>query len=150
MVIVVAAEHPWADNPNIDLIDLTKTDWVMREPGSGTRMAFEEALTGFGIALSSLRIVMELPSNEAIRAAVEAGMGAAALSASVAAPSIEAGLTYSPKLMLPERSFHVLQHSERYESNAGRALLEVIAGRRRRGKLLKAADSEYRENKIST
>jgi DNA-binding transcriptional LysR family regulator len=40
-------------------------------------MAFEEALTDFGIALSSLRIVIELPSNEAIRAAVEAGMGAA-------------------------------------------------------------------------
>jgi DNA-binding transcriptional LysR family regulator len=100
-------------------------------------MAFEEAITDFGIALSSLRIVMELPSNEALRAAVEAGMGAAALSASVAAPSIEAGLIYSPKLTLPERSFYVLQHSERYRSNAGRALLEMIVGRRRRGKLSK-------------
>ena len=150
MVIVVAAEHPWADNPNISSIDLTKTDWVMREPGSGTRMAFEQAITDFGIALSSLRIVMELPSNEALRAAVEAGMGAAALSASVAAPSIEAGLTYSPKLTLPERSFYVLQHSERYQSNAGRALLEMIAGRRRRGKLSKATGSEYRETKVST
>jgi DNA-binding transcriptional LysR family regulator len=80
---------------------------------------------------------MELPSNEALRAAVEAGMGAAALSASVAAPSIEAGLIYSPKLTLPERSFYVLQHSERYRSNAGRALLEMIVGRRRRGKLSK-------------
>ena len=150
MVIVVAAGHPWADNPNINPLDLTKTDWVMRESGSGTRMAFEEAITDFGIALSSLRIVMELPSNEAIRAAVEAGMGAAALSASVAAPSIEAGLTYSPKLTLPERSFYVLQHSERYQSNAGRALLEMIAGRRRRGKLAKATGSEYRETKVST
>ena len=146
MVIVVAAEHPWADNPNINPIDLTKTDWVMREPGSGTRMAFEEAVTDFGIALSSLRIVMELPSNEALRAAVEAGMGAAALSASVAAPSIEAGLTYSPKLTLPERSFYVLQHSERYQSNAGRALLEMIAGRRRRGKLSKATGSRVSRN----
>src|SRR5262249_28376303 len=109
-----------------------------------------EALTDFGIALNSLRIVMELPSNEAIRAAVEAGIGAAALSASVAAPSIEAGLTYSPKLVLPERSFYVLQHSERYQSNAGRALLEMIAGRHRRGKLSKAADSVHRETKAST
>src|SRR5262249_49080858 len=142
------AAYPWAVNPKIKPIDLTKTDWVMRDSGSGTRMACEEALTDFGIALSSLRIVMELPSNEAIRAAVEAGMGAAALSASVAAPSIEAGLTYSPKLMLPERSFYVLQHRERYQSNAGRALLEMIAGRRRRGKRSKAADSEHRETKV--
>jgi DNA-binding transcriptional LysR family regulator len=150
MVIVVGAAHPWADNPNINPIDLTKTDWVMREPGSGTRMAFEEAMTDFGIALSSLRIVMELPSNEAIRAAVEAGIGAAALSASVAAPSIEAGLTYSPKITLPERSFYVLRHSERYQSNAGRALLEMIAGRHRRGKPAKATGSEDRETKVST
>ena len=150
MVIVVGAEHPWADNPNIYPTDLTKVDWVMREPGSGTRMAFEEALTDFGIALSSLRIVMELPSNEAIRAAVEAEMGAAALSASVAAPSIEAGLIYSAKLKLPERSFYVLQHRERYQSNASRALLEMIAGRRRRGKRSKATGREYRETKVST
>jgi hypothetical protein len=77
-------------------------------------------------------------------------MGAAALSASVAAPSIEAGLTCSPKLTLPERSFYVLQHCERYQSNVGRALLEIIAGRRRRGKLSKATGSEYRETKVST
>jgi DNA-binding transcriptional LysR family regulator len=77
-------------------------------------------------------------------------MGAAALSASVAAPSIEAGLTYSPKLALPERSFYVLQHSERYHSNAARALLEMIAGGRRRGKRSKATGSEYRDTKVST
>jgi hypothetical protein len=52
--------------------------------------------------------------------------------------------------MLPERSFYVLQHSERYQSNAGRAQLEMIAGRRRRGKLSKAAGGESRETKIST
>jgi DNA-binding transcriptional LysR family regulator len=107
-------------------------------------------MADFGIALSSLRIVMELPSNEALRAAVEAGMGAAALSASVAAPSIEAGLTYSPKFTLPERSFYVLQHSERYRSNASRALLEMIAGRRRRGKPPKAIGSQFPETKVST
>src|SRR5262249_4490138 len=144
------AAYPWAVNPKIKPIDLTKTDWVMRDSGSGTRMACEEAMTDFGIALSSLRIVMELPSNEAIRAAVEAGIGAAALSASVAAPSIEAGLTYSPKITLPERSFYVLRHSESYQSNAGRALLELIAGRHRGGKPAKATGSEDRETKVST
>src|SRR5262249_38554917 len=65
-------------------------------------------------------------------------------------PWLNSVTTYSPKLMLPERSFYVLQHSERYQSNAARALLKMIAGRRRRGKLLKAAGSEYRETKIST
>jgi DNA-binding transcriptional LysR family regulator len=67
-------------------------EWVLREPGSGTRSVFEDALAHAGFATGALRVQLELPSNEAVRAAVEAGLGATAISASVAAPSIEAGL----------------------------------------------------------
>jgi DNA-binding transcriptional LysR family regulator len=77
-----------------------------------------------------LVIQLELPSNEAVRAAVEAGLGATAISASVAAPSIEAGLLHRAGFRLPEREFHVLRHRERYRSRAADALLELIAGRR--------------------
>jgi DNA-binding transcriptional LysR family regulator len=132
MIIVVGADHPWADKSDIRPEDLVMTNWVMREPGSGTRLAFETGLKALGISLSSLRIAMELPSNESIRAAIEAGVGAGAISASVAAPSIEANLLYPAKVALPERSFYVLQHAERYHSQAGHGLLEMIAGRRGR------------------
>ena len=84
------------------------------------------------MAHDSLRVVLELPSNEAVRAAVEAGMGATALSASVAAPSLEAGLLSAVKIVLPERHFHVLSHTERSRSRAAEALLHLIetSGRR--------------------
>jgi DNA-binding transcriptional LysR family regulator len=49
-------------------------------------------MADLGIAMSELRIAMELPSNEAVRGAVEAGLGATALSASVVASGIEAEL----------------------------------------------------------
>ena len=55
---------------------------------------------------------MELPSNEAVRAAVEAGLGATVISASVAAPSIEAGLLHQVNFRLPEREFYVLTHRQ--------------------------------------
>jgi DNA-binding transcriptional LysR family regulator len=80
----------------------------------------------FGIKLSSLHVVLDLPSNESVRGAVEAGMGATAISASAAAPSIEAGLLHQVGLTLPERDFHVLRHPERYRSRAADALLAII------------------------
>ena len=92
LVIVVGPDHPWADKGRIEPADLATVDWVLREPGSGTRSVFEAALDAFGTDRASLSIALELPTNEAVRATVEAGLGATALSASVAAPSLEAGL----------------------------------------------------------
>lgn len=128
LVVVIGAEHPWVDRIAVTPADLASLEWVLREPGSGTRSAFEQALDGFGVPAASLRVVLELPSNEAVRAAVEAGMGATAISASVAAPSLEAGLLHQVPLTLPERDFHVLRHSERYHSRAADALLAMIVG----------------------
>ncbi len=56
---------------------------AMREAGSRTRAVFEAALVTAGVPLNRLRVSIELPSNEAVRAGAEAGAGAAALSASV-------------------------------------------------------------------
>lgn len=136
LVVVVGPDHDWArpgaSAAPFDPARLVETDWVLREAGSGTRSVFEAALEGFGVAPSSLRVALELPSNESVRAAVEAGMGATAISASVAAPSLEAGLLHALDLTLPERDFHVLRHRERYRSRAADALLAVIAGGVRR------------------
>ncbi len=126
MVMVVGPEHAWAGRESLSTADLMTGEWVLREPGSGTRSALEEALAGLGVPASGMRVALELPSNEAVRAAVEAGLGATALSASVAAPSLEAGLLRQVRVALPERDFHVLRHSQRYRSQAGDALLRLL------------------------
>ena len=99
----------------------------MREPGSGTRSALEAGLQRFGISASQLRAVLELPSNETVRAAVESGMGATAISASVAAPSLEAGLLHHVPLDLPEREFRAIWHRDRHQSRAARELLALTS-----------------------
>jgi DNA-binding transcriptional LysR family regulator len=126
LVLVVGPEHPWAGRAGVTYVDLIDSEWVLREPGSGTRSAFEAALARTA-ADGRLRVALELPSNEAVRAAVEAGMGATVISASVAAPSIETGLLVRVGLDLPERDFSVLRHRERYRSRAADALLALIA-----------------------
>jgi DNA-binding transcriptional LysR family regulator len=126
--LVVGPDHEWAVIDRIDYADLLQSEWVMREPGSGTRSEFEAALENSGISPENLKVVLELPSNEAVRAAVEAGMGAAVLSASVVASSLEVGLLHRVHLDLPDRMFHVLRHRERQPSLVGEALLKIIRG----------------------
>src|SRR6202035_224758 len=102
-VIVVGTEHAWSATDPLEPDRLVEAEWVLREPRSGTRSTFEAALQGFGVSPGALRIALELPSNEALRAAVEAGLGATVISASVAAPSLEAGLLHRVLFNLPER-----------------------------------------------
>ncbi|VFU09399.1 LysR substrate-binding domain-containing protein [Methylocella tundrae] len=126
LALVVGPEHPWAERSGLDASELIRGDWVLREKGSGTRSVFEAALMQLGVDARALRVVMEMPSNEAVRAVVEAGLGATALSASVAAPSLEAGLLRQAPLDLPDRAFYALSHRERSQSRAAKALLAII------------------------
>jgi DNA-binding transcriptional LysR family regulator len=126
LVIVVGTDHPWTHNAGLTAPKLLESEWVLREPGSGTRSVFEQALAHLGIEPSRLRIVMELPSNEAVRAAVEAGLGATALSASVAAPSIESALLHHVPFRLPQREFYVLRHNQRCQSRVAGSLLAIL------------------------
>jgi DNA-binding transcriptional LysR family regulator len=128
LVIVVGPAHPWAEGTPVAPAQLLDSEWVLRESGSGTRSIFEAALAGLGVSSAKLRVVLEMASNEAVRSAVEAGMGATAISASVAAPSLEAGLLSQVEMKLPERNFYVLRHVERYRSRAADALLELVSG----------------------
>jgi DNA-binding transcriptional LysR family regulator len=126
LVIVVGTEHAWSATDPLEPDRLIETDWVLREPGSGTRSTFEAALQGFGVPPGALRLALELPSNEAVRAAVEAGLGATAISASVAAPSLEAGLLHRVRFDLPERDFQVVRHVARCRNRAADALLSMV------------------------
>jgi DNA-binding transcriptional LysR family regulator len=67
------------------------------------RAQLEAALEIHGLHLRDLAVALELPSNEAVRAAVESGSAATVISASVAAPGIEAGLRCIYVAFLSER-----------------------------------------------
>lgn len=75
LVPIVAAKHPWARRSGISLEELSHEPLVMREHGSGSRRVIEMAMERQGVRLGSLQISMELDSTEAIKSAVEAGLG---------------------------------------------------------------------------
>nr|WP_294544876.1 LysR family transcriptional regulator [uncultured Rhodopila sp.] len=126
LVLVVGAGHAWAGRTHVAAADLAGARWVLRERGSGTRQVFEDAMTGFGIDPAKLAVGMELPSNEAVRAAVEAGAGATVISSLVARAGLASGSLAELPFAFPERRFLALRHGDRHHARAAMALLEVI------------------------
>ena len=126
MAVVVAPSHPWASLASITPAQLEAGEWLMREPGSGTRSAFEAMLAGLGVRTEALRVALTLPSNEALRAAAMEGRYAAGLSRLVAAPWLSAGLLAAAAVRLPGRDFHLLRHVARHRSRAAQAFEALL------------------------
>jgi LysR family transcriptional regulator, low CO2-responsive transcriptional regulator len=77
VVMFVPTAHRFARRRSIRLAELAKEAMIVREPGSTTRKAMDEALRRAGV---SPPIAMEIGSREAVREAVLAGLGIAAVS----------------------------------------------------------------------
>lgn len=76
LLIVASPTHPLAQG-RVGLRQLGLADWILREPGSGTRQAADAWLLP---ALGTLRLAYELGSTEAIKQLAAAGAGLACLS----------------------------------------------------------------------
>jgi DNA-binding transcriptional LysR family regulator len=127
LIAVVGKNHPLIGHHRVTPKDLKTTGWILRELGSGTRSMFEAGLRKYGLKLADLQIALELPSNEAVRSAVESSNCATAISDLVVTHSLAAGTLFRLNIGLPKRSFFALRHSERYASHAEKALLSKLA-----------------------
>lgn len=79
LVVIAPVNHPLADQKQVPLSRVAMEPFVVRERGSGTRMTTEKVFRDHEL---SLKIKMELGSNEAIKQAVAGGLGLALLSRS--------------------------------------------------------------------
>jgi DNA-binding transcriptional LysR family regulator len=102
MVVITQPGDPLAARASVDLAELADRTWLLREEGSGTR-AYNEAL----IARLDLRPrILTLGSNGAIKAAVRAGLGVAALSRDAVALELDAHLLVTVAVAgLPQREW---------------------------------------------
>jgi DNA-binding transcriptional LysR family regulator len=126
LVVVVAPDHPWSAGVPLAAADLVQAQWILRETGSGTRSAFEKALSDMGVPVAAMQVALSLPSNEAVRSAVMAGPFATAISELVVASHVQAGLLARAALVLPARGFSMLRHPERHRSRAALAFEELM------------------------
>jgi len=78
LVLIAPEGHPLASRRQVTAADLAGESFVMRERGSGTRMACERHFRALGI---TPRLRLDLGSNEAVKQAVGGGLGLAVVSA---------------------------------------------------------------------
>jgi LysR family transcriptional regulator, low CO2-responsive transcriptional regulator len=77
LVVLASRKHPLAGEAHIPIERLNNEPFIMREPGSGTRQAVEQLFEAHNI---SIKVRLELGSNEAIKQAVAGGLGISVLS----------------------------------------------------------------------
>jgi len=77
MVVVAPADHKFAKKKAIPLSDIADENFIVRERGSGTRIAIEQKFADAGCVL---KVGMELGSNESIKQGINGGLGLAVLS----------------------------------------------------------------------
>lgn len=115
LVVFAAPEHPLAEAKALSDVDLLALPWIVREHGSGTRQAFERAMHGI---ITDLDIAMELQHTEAIKRAVEAGLGVGCLSRICLVDAFKRGSLVP--LAVPARDFRrewfLITHRDKFHS----------------------------------
>ncbi len=131
LVLVVSPQHELAGGKRIPVRRLCATPLIMREPASGSRRCIEHALEAVGLALDELNIAMEVNSNDAIRAAVEGGLGAAFLSEATISHEIAEGrlITVPVAGVRPSRKLYVITDPKRLPNPLVREFLEFASQR---------------------
>jgi len=128
MVLVVGKSHKWAKREGVAPEEFDQTEWVLREQGSGTRAALEAVIARAGLENKAIKTALELPSNESVRAAVEAGAGAGVMSKLVVERSIKAGVLVRLNAPLPIRQFFLLKHEQRHITRISQEFTQLLCG----------------------
>ena len=88
LVVIAPPEHPLCESKRIPVKQLAKEIFLVREPGSGTRSAMERF---FAVNKITINKGMETDTTEAIKQAVQAGMGLGIMSQHTAELELETG-----------------------------------------------------------
>ncbi len=125
-VIIAPPEHPLTEREGLTFADLAKETFLLREPGSGTRILFQDQLKAAGF---SGKLGMEVGSNETIKQAVMAGLGIAMISAhTVAAEVADKRLAILDVENLPVvRTWYLVKRSEKRLLPAGEAMWSFLS-----------------------
>lgn len=116
LVVFCAPGHPLAKKGSLTDADLKEATWIMREPGSGTRQTVERSMHGI---LPDMNILLELEHTEAIKRAVETGLGIGCLSRVCLADAFRRGSLVpleAPQHRRFDRQFYFILHKQKYRS----------------------------------
>jgi len=91
IVLIVPAEHRWAERQHIEPAELLRTPFIAREPTSGTSKVMLAEFGKHDIRLEDMDIFLQIGNAEAIVKTVEAGFGVSFVSRMSAAWALDRG-----------------------------------------------------------
>lgn len=117
LFVVVPPEHALASQASVTPHELLASPFIHREDGSGTRSVIERYLERQGLHQSDLNCPFELGSTEAIKGAVQAGVGISIVSGSTLRKELElkqlVALPLHPPLL---RSFYLVRQKQKFRT----------------------------------
>ncbi|QWV99545.1 LysR family transcriptional regulator [Geomonas nitrogeniifigens] len=126
LVLIVGKGHPWASLGRATPDMLRDAAWIMREKGSGTREIFETAMERGGV---NYAVALELGHTEAVKKAVEAGLGVGCLSRMAVQRELDQGWLFEVANPVDlQRTLLIVTRKNDYRSTLMQAFLALLEG----------------------
>jgi LysR family transcriptional regulator, low CO2-responsive transcriptional regulator len=125
LVVIAPRHHPLAGVKGISLQRLSEEPFILRERGSGTRLATEQFFAENRI---DIKVEMEIGSNEAIKQAIVGGLGLSVLSRySLALEGLNGHLTVLDVEGFPiQRRWYVIYPASKQLSIVAQTFLDYL------------------------
>lgn len=124
LVLIVPPKHELAARESIKLKDIMDYPFICREEGSGTREVILDYLYSLGMDKHAMNTCLELGSPEAVKGAVEAGMGVTIVSSASITKELKLGSLVSIPLDPPlSRDFSFVRQRQKFKVRAMEELL---------------------------
>ncbi|MBI2955219.1 MAG: LysR family transcriptional regulator [Chloroflexi bacterium] len=126
LTLIVSSSHPWAGRGHVPLAEVLQEPFIIRERGASTRTVVERELSRLGHRLNA---VMEVASNEAIKKAVEVGLGVSIVSEQTISQDLALGTI--TRLLIDDmqfkRDFYLFFHKDKFCTKTVREFLDFLA-----------------------
>jgi len=128
LALVLPPKHPLARLPELTKDDLYRLSFVCLDAQSTTRKMVDQLLLRSKLDVQRIKIEMELNSFEAIKNAVQAGLGAAFLPVVSIERELAAGTLHRPQVvdLMVRRQLKLISHPARYCSRASEAFRREV------------------------
>ncbi len=124
LVVFAAPDHPLVSLPKVSMAQLLQQPWIVREKGSGTRETFDRA---FKNSHAQLHIRLELEHTEAIKRAVESGLGIGCISRLALKDAFKRGSLIPLEIagLDLKRQFNFVLHKQKFITTGINRFLEL-------------------------
>jgi DNA-binding transcriptional LysR family regulator len=128
LLLIVPIHHPWAKRKEVSVAELIDEPFILREAGSGTRQTIEKFLARHGITLQNMKVSMVLGSTQAIKEAVENGLGVSIISRWSARKELRFGTLYTLNFKEEKmvRNFSLITYRNSVSSHAIEEFLSYL------------------------